>query len=164
MQIDVSPASFFEKPILERLFQLYDHDFSEFERSDVDENGLYVDEYLDLYWQEAGRYPFLVRVDGKLAGFVLVSKLPVKDARLDVHSIVEFFIMRKYRGIGVGRAVAWQIFDRFPGEWRVEEMAVNLPAQAFWRKVIGDYTAGRYVERIRDDEEWQGPEQIFHSP
>ena len=164
MHIDVSPATFFEKPILERLMQLYDHDFSEFERSDVNDNGLYIDEYLDLYWQEAGRYPFLVRVDGKLAGFVLVRKLPGEASHgEDVHSIAEFFVMRKYRGAGVGRAVAWQVFDRFPGEWRVEEMAVNLPAQAFWRKVIGEYSAGSYVERMRDDEEWQGPEQIFHS-
>jgi predicted acetyltransferase len=164
MNIDVAPASFFEKPILERLYQLYDYDFSEFDQSDVDANGLFIIEYLNTYWQEDGRYPFLVRVDGKLAGFVLVSRLPGKGAQgEEVHSIAEFFVMRKYRGLGVGRWVAFQVFDRFPGEWRVEEMSVNLPAQAFWRRVIGEYTAGAYVERIRDDEEWQGPEQIFKS-
>jgi hypothetical protein len=40
-------------------------------------------------------------------------------------------------------------------------MAANAAAQAFWRKVIGDYTAGRFVELILDDHRWRGPIQTF---
>ena len=52
--------------------ELYLYDFSEFDGADVDAQARYGYPYLDRYWEEAGRSPFLIRVDGVLAGFVLV--------------------------------------------------------------------------------------------
>ena len=63
---------------------------------------------------------------------------------------------------GVGRAVACQIFDRFPGQWRVAQDEGNLPAQAFWRRVISQYTGGRSEEVW--DPAWRGPIQAFVVP
>ena len=77
--------------------------------------------------------------------------------------IVEFFVMRKYRRSGAGEAMARSVFDRFPGRWEVREIASNLPAQAFWRTIIGRYTDGRFEERTWDDEKWRGPVQFFDS-
>jgi predicted acetyltransferase len=77
--------------------------------------------------------------------------------------VVEFFVMRKYRRRGAGARVASSVFERFPGGWEVRIDRDNLPAQAFWRRVVGDVTGGRYDERVFDDERWRGPVIFFDS-
>ncbi len=76
----------------------------------------------------------------------------------------EFFVMRKYRRQRVGEGAARALFDRFPGRWEVSEVPENPGAQAFWRKVIAEYTGGCYEEQVLDDERWEGPVQVFESP
>ena len=61
------------------MLQLYLHDFSEHAAigspyGDVDEAGCFAYPYLDLYWSEPGRLPFLIRTGGHIAGFVLVNQ------------------------------------------------------------------------------------------
>ena len=75
MDIQVQAARLKDKSVLERLMQLYLHDFSEYERADVNAEGLYEYEYLDSYWKDDQRHPFLIYVDGHIAGFVLVNKM-----------------------------------------------------------------------------------------
>jgi predicted acetyltransferase len=64
---------------------------------------------------------------------------------------------------GFGEAVARRVFDLFPGNWQVAQIPENLNATAFWRKVIGRYTAGRYREVQAETEHWHGPVQIFNN-
>lgn len=154
--IDIQLVSIEDKPVLRNLLELYSYDFSEYEASDVDEHGLYGYKYLDHYWTEDGRYPYFVRVDGKLAGFVLVRT--ISDT---FRSISEFFVMKKYRRNGVGIHSAFKVFDMFAGEWEVAQIEENKPAQAFWRKVISEYTKGNYEEILKED--WNGPVQRFYS-
>jgi predicted acetyltransferase len=59
--------------------------------------------------------------------------------------------MRRYRHSGVGAEAARDVFARFPGRWKVAQILTNLPAQAFWRAVIGDVTGGRYAEVAETD-------------
>jgi predicted acetyltransferase len=159
MKIEVSPASIDDKPLIQRMMQFYLYDFSEFGNSDLDSHGCFGYSYLDHYWTEKDHHPFIVRVDGKLAGFVLVNRhayLPGNE-----WAIAEFFIMRKYRRQGVGKVVAFCIFEQFRGKWEVQETEANLPAQRFWRKVIAEYTDGRYLEINLNNELWKGPVQYF---
>ncbi len=149
MQTELVPASVEDKLIIANLLQLYLYDFSEFAGWAINEHGLYGYRYLDHYWTEPGRYPFLVRVDGELAGFALVRTL-ARGGRQENH-IAEFFVMRKFRRTGVGEAAARQLFDRFPGSWSVSQLDQNVAAQRFWRRVIGCYTRGSYTERRDDD-------------
>lgn len=159
MNIVVTQASLDDKPLLQRLMEFYQYDFSEYENSDLDSRGMYGYAWLDHYWSEEGRYPFLVRVDGQLAGFVLVNQftlLPTSE-----WSIAEFFIMRKYRRKGVGKTVAFSIFDKFRGVWETFQLDNNIPAQHFWRKVISEYTNGQYTETFLENESALGPVQQF---
>jgi len=156
------PAPLELKPVLQNLMHLYLYDFTEYTGEDVDEQGRFIDEHLDLYWIEPTRYPFLVLVAGKYAGFVLVRVSSAPGDTHPTHSIAEFFILKKYRRQKLGQRVAWQIFDRFPGRWLVEEVPENLPAQRFWRKLIGEYTGGKFQETQRPD--WNGPVQEFEAP
>lgn len=164
MKIEVLPATIFDRLILYRLMELYQYDFSEFDGADVDSTGLYGYPYLDHYWVEIERSPYLVRVDGSLAGFVLVARYNYLTGQKDTWVMAEFFIMRKYRHQGIGEHVADRIFDHFPGAWQVGQITENAAAITFWRKVIARYTHDHYEEHLLDNDNWRGPVQSFISP
>jgi predicted acetyltransferase len=162
MVFELKRISYDEKAVLQNLMELYEYDMSEFEEDghgDVNEFGLYGYKYLDHYWTEEGRHAFFIKVSGKLAGFVLVRDIQtLKDGQIK-RSIAEFFIMRKYRGMGAGRFAAHKIFDMFTGTWSVSQLERNLPAQRFWRKIIAEYTNGNFVETHYNGR----PAQVFNS-
>jgi len=157
--IEIIQATLEQKPLMVQLMQLYLYDFTEFTGDDILDNGFYQYSYLDRYWEEAGRYPFFIQVDEKLAGFVLIRT--TQEAGVDVHHIAEFFVLKKYRRQRIGRSAAWEAFDLFPGNWRVFEIPENLPAQSFWRRTIHEYTGGNYLE-VPDPEDG-GPVQVFNN-
>lgn len=128
-KVRVRPASEGDKSVLRNLLELYQHDFSEFDDRDVDAHGLYGYPYLDHYWVEPDRRPFLIDVDGLWAGFALVRLSP----RIDMS---EFFVMRRFRRSGIGREAAVQLFGMFPGRWQVRQLTRNPGATQFWRSVI----------------------------
>ncbi|WP_240416126.1 GNAT family N-acetyltransferase [Paenibacillus periandrae] len=150
-----------QKSVLRQLMELYKYDFSEYELDDVNEQGYYDYPYLDHYWTEDGRYAFFIRVDGKLAGFALVRALGVDTEGDTIYSMAEFFVMKKFRRMGIGSKVAISLFDMFPGIWRVGQIENNASSQLFWRKVISEYADHNYEEGRRDDGE--GPLQTFKS-
>jgi len=147
--VAVHVATIDDKPIVAQLLELYAHDFSEFAKADVDETGRFGYRWLDNYWTETERHPFLIRVDGRLAGVVLV-----RAGR--PHDMAEFFVMRKYRRAGVGRDAARAVFAMFPGEWQVRQQASNPAATAFWRTAI--------PVAFREDVNDEGPVQHFSAP
>lgn len=163
MEIDVSPATPAEKPVLANLLELYHYDFSEFDDVDVDEDGRFGYDYLDNWWADDWRYPFLLRVDGRLAGFALLARRGYLRPDPQATEVNEFFVMRRYRRRGVGERFARALFDRFPGAWEVRELERNVPAQQFWRAVIGRYTGGRFEDRGWNDDRWRGPVQFFNN-
>jgi predicted acetyltransferase len=164
VDIDIAPATVTERPILRHLMELYQYDFSEFDGADTGPLGLYEYPYLDHYWVEPERHPFLVRVDGNLAGFVLVARYNYLSSEKDCWVMAEFFVMRKYRHKGIGEYIACKIFDQFPGAWQVGQITENSAATQFWRKVIARYTQGNFQEYNLDSEHWRGPVQAFVSP
>ena len=164
MSIEVKQADVSERPILRHLMELYQYDFSEFDEAELGPVGLYDYPYLDHYWVEPERTPFLVRVDGNLAGFVLVARYNYLTGHKDTWVMAEFFILRKYRHQGIGEYVARYIFDQFPGAWQVGQIIGNTAATAFWRKVIQRYAGGDFQEHCLDTENWRGLIQTFISP
>lgn len=159
MKVTVQKVDIAEKHILRNLLELYRYDFSEFYHDDVNEEGLYGYQYLDLYWTEAERHPFIIRVDGKLAGFALIRE--IANQEWTYYWMTEFFVLRKYRRKGVGKIAAFTIFNMFPGKWQIGQIEQNIPAQKFWRKVISEYTNGNFKEEQRKG--WNGPIQKFQS-
>jgi len=145
MKITLETVSLAEKFVLARLMELYEYDFSEYSKDDVDESGCFGYAHLDDYWREQGRHAFFIRVDGRLAGFVMVRSCWEYQPLQNPRNIAEFFVMKKYRRQGVGRVAAMATFDRFPGGWEVSQWSSNVSAQRFWQKVIAEYTGGRYA-------------------
>jgi predicted acetyltransferase len=161
MQITLFPITAREKLALANLVQLYHYDLSEFNGADVDEQGCFNNEQLDLVWGAAGHYPFLMRVDMHLAGIALVSQQSRIHGIFDGHTIADFFVLRRYRRQGVGRTAAMQLFDHFPGRWEVSSSAQNVPGHIFWRGVVDRYTGGHYEETWLQTASWRGPVQSF---
>ena len=161
--ISLSPASKAERPALDNLMQLYIYDWSELRPLDVRDDGRFPDYPLDAYWADSRRHPLLLRVDGRLAGFALVSEGSRLTGAPGVFDMAEFFVMRRFRRKGVGLAAASMAFDRFKGLWEIRQHDENTAATAFWRRAIDRYTGGNYREVRWDDRAWTGPVQMFTS-
>lgn len=145
----LASATAAERPLLERLLQLYLYDFSELDGDDVGDDGRFPYPWFDLYGTKPGHHGLILRIRGRPAGFVLLDE-PGGDDHPDRHVVQEFFVMRAYRRGGYGTAMAQTLFDRFPGSWQVAQVAPNLAAQAFWRRVIAAHTGGRSTERVTE--------------
>ncbi|MCR8656691.1 GNAT family N-acetyltransferase [Paenibacillus endoradicis] len=138
------------KDVLRNLMQFYIYDFSEFVKCDVEDDGLFgTYPHLEDYWREVNhRFPYVIKQNDKYVGFVLVRLIESKER--NYFSIAEFFILKKYRKEGIGKAVAKQIFNLHKGQWEVYQIETNKPAQLFWNKTINEYTQGNFKERIEN--------------
>jgi predicted acetyltransferase len=138
--INLVPATREQAPILGNLLELYAHDLSACAHLDIGEDGRFGYKSLLLYWSEPNRHPFLVRVDGKIAGFVLVKNGSEVSGDRTVWDMAEFFILRRYRRLGFGTLAAHEVWKRCPGRWEVRVMQSNRPASLFWERAISDFT------------------------
>ena len=151
--VEVIAATSEQEPILANLLELYAHDFSEFQELELGPDGRFGYKYLPLYWTEPDRRPFLVKIDGKLAGFVLVMRKPGLLSTEPVWDMAEFFVVRGYRRRGIGTGVAQEVWRRFSGQWEVRVMESNPSAQQFWQRAISTF-AGQAMQSVRG-EKWR---------
>ncbi len=137
-----------ERPAVRRLVQLYLYDLGG-DRWRVEGDGTFAPaSWHERFWSRRGKHHFVIRVDGRLAGFALVGDR-AHFAGDGVREIGEFFVLRRYRRRGLGAGAAEALFARFPGRWEVAELSWNVAARRFWRRVITRCAAGRIVERRR---------------
>ncbi|MEQ8603022.1 MAG: GNAT family N-acetyltransferase [Marivibrio sp.] len=161
MELTIDPARMDERATLERLLQLYLHDFSSFAEpdspyGDVEADGRFAFPDLERYWLTSDHQAFLMRRGGLLAGFALLNRWAPSGAGVDF-AIAEFFVLRKYRRIGLGRAAARRLIAERPGRWEVGVAAYNSPAIAFWRATLTELDGWQVREGAGDDERWRGP-------
>lgn len=143
MLIEILPVAVYEKEILRNLLEKYAYEFSQYDNRDVGPLGLYGYPYLDHYWVEKNRFAFFIKVDGNLAGFFMVNDYPEVMRETD-YTMAEFFVMHKYRRMGVGKYAAFWAFDRFRGRWQLKRHPKNTASVHFWNGVISQYTNGKY--------------------
>lgn len=152
-KIDIHPATAEFQDTIQNMGRFYAYDISEYMGKlqpgwEFPENGLYEGLDFSRYWQEPDRYPFLIRVEGELAGFMLINKI---GSSPDVDwNMAEFYVVRKFTGQGVGKTAAYWCFKNFPGIWEVMQMPGNNPAICFWKKVIAEYTQGNFEESLKE--------------
>lgn len=159
MIIEIKQAGLEQKPILEKLLSIY---LPELYKVDDKVNEACTDyKYLDLYWIEPERIPYLIYADDKLAGFVLINDYVVLNEDKGAKAIAEFFILSKFRKKELGMKVAFKIFDKFPGKWEIVARKENLVAEKFWDKVIRQYTKGKFSKIILDNDIHKGSVYSF---
>lgn len=149
-----------ERTPIFKMLELYQYELSDIWDQDLNEHGDYGYE-LDRFWNDKKCIPFVALVEGRYAGFALV------DSHVKIgpsgHWMDQFFILKKYRKRGIGRALAFDVFSQIAGKWEVGQMAENVAAQAFWRRIIDQYSNGKYEEHRLTEGWWQGIVQSFES-
>jgi predicted acetyltransferase len=142
-QVTIEQVTQREKDVLWRYLQFYIYDMSRFTGAQpVD--GVFPYGRFDAYWGEGERRSaWWAKVGGEIAGFALVRL----DAGEGCREIAEFFIVNRWRRRGIGLSFARQLLTRFPGPWRLHELANNQGAIAFWRCVLGGFAP--YTEASR---------------
>jgi predicted acetyltransferase len=137
--VEIIPAPAEQEPVLANLLELYAHDFSEFVELEIGPDGRFGYQPLSLYWKEAGRYPFLIKASGNLAGFALVQEVSGFSSADPVRDMAEFFIIRGCRHLGIGQKAAQAIWRRFPGKWEIRVREENRGAKKFWPEAIAAF-------------------------
>ena len=91
---------------------------------------------------------------------VLVARGSSEAGRTPVdYRMAEFFVGRTWRRRGIGKLAVELILNRFAGRWEITEYLRNPVAVSFWRRVVANYTQGRYQERVTNGE----VRQVFES-
>ena len=151
-QIECIPATIDLKPVINNLARFYVYEFSRYTGEDFPPDGLLeafdTSFHFDSYWNSKDHYPFIFRVDNQLAGFALVNK---KGSTKDVDwYLAEFYIVAKFQNKGIGCYIATHLLSQFSGIWELSQIPNNLPALAFWRKVLQKFTHGQYTETLKE--------------
>jgi predicted acetyltransferase len=126
------PAAPESRPVVDRLWQLYRHDLSEFRGTLPDEHGLFPTHELSTFFDATreGRWAHLILRDDRPAGFRLVSTRNCGSS-----SIYAFFVVRSQRRHGLGRESALELIAHYPGPWEIACQEANPGAARFWRHI-----------------------------
>ena len=158
MKITLTPITQEGKRAFSQLINLYNfnYDFTNYLNDDIPENGFFYGD-ADYYLSNEKMQNFFVRVDGKIAGYVIIAEGGDRYLKDDqAYNIDEFFITRKYRRNGVGSFAATMAFEMHKGKWEVCQMQDNIIAQQFWISVINEYTNGYFQKHGTPDDEMIG--------
>jgi len=145
MQVSLRKIELEEKEILANLLEKYNYEFSQYDNRDVNKLGLYGHQYLDCYWwEDENGWAYFIEVDSKLAGFIMINDYcEVADRKTDF-VISEFFVMYKYRRMGIGKKALFMALDLHRGTWHLKRHTKNENAVHFWNNAINEYTNGKY--------------------
>lgn len=138
----VRPFSPADRALVERLWQLYSHDLSQFRGTHPDATGLFRAGRLPRYLDDPDRAVHVVVHEDRPAGFAMV-----RDVAGGGHVLGEFFVVRAARRLGVGREAALTVLRAHPGRWELAFQEENVAAARFWRRVATE--AGPHREERR---------------
>ena len=116
-----------DRPLLDRLWQLYKHDLSEFRHASIGVDGSFPTRVLDGHLGDPERRIHLLRRGETPLGFAVVSR------REGAWFMADFFVLRSIRREGVGTAAARRLLTAHPGVWRIVFQEENPAAARFWR-------------------------------
>lgn len=144
IEIYLSRVNKEEKEILYRLLQYSLFEESENDLNEMNEEAIFEYEYFDSYFVADNRYAYFIREKGtdKLLGFAMINQcMQIYEYG---HSIAEYLVIPKYRRNKIGKKVAIEIFDKYPGNWEVKPSYNSEKAYLFWKNVIKEYTDNNY--------------------
>ena len=151
LKINLVPVTHDNYPTLFNLARFYEYDISEFFGDDpswgIKNDGLYeLGVNYKKYFEDKNASPFLIYHGEQLVGFAIVDKDSIHPSA--DFSMAQFFILRTYKRMGLGKQAAFQTFEKFPGAWEVRVMPKNETGYHFWKSVISKYTHNHFDEKI----------------
>ncbi len=149
----VRPLTSADRPVVERLWQLYRHDLSEFRGTHgpegfrgmlPGEDGTYALRGLEPFLEDdTDRAAYLLLDGGRPVGFALVSGVAAGPRLMS-----EFFVVRGARRQGAGRAAVDALLALHPGTWEIPFQEDNGAAARFWRRVAAEAVDGEVREEL----------------
>ena len=157
MDVTIERALINEKEVVVSLFNYYLYEFSDLTGSLLNENGTYLrnTSLIDPYWAEPNHLPYFIKVNGEIAGFIFVRYFPDEEELLDID---QFFILRKFKRLGVGSKAFKLCLAAHNGNWLVRVLKENQSGLSFWQNVIGSVTNNNFKHAFEFD---QGTEMHF---
>jgi predicted acetyltransferase len=140
----LSPITETDRPVLERLWQLYSHDMSEVRGTLPNAEGMFKAGRLPTYLDDPDACGYLITYRDAPAGFAFVRTQP--DA---TRIMGDFFVVRAARRRRVGYDVARELLRRHPGRWEIGFQGGNTGAPEFWRRLATDVVGERWREELR---------------
>jgi predicted acetyltransferase len=135
MSLSVAPASVADQDIIATMMVPYLAGFG----------GTVPYPYLEKYWSEASRHPYLLYFQEQVVGFALVREL---DSTSNFE-LAEFYIASDFRGNGIGRQAAAAIFQSHVGIWSVGVRNDNAKGHRFWASFFAS-VSGVSTEEVHD--------------
>jgi 8-oxo-dGTP pyrophosphatase MutT (NUDIX family) len=141
--LTVEPVDGDDWPVVETLWQLYQHDLSEFRGSSPGPDGRFRTGHLPFYdVDDPDAVAYLARRGDRPLGFCLV-----RGVEQDVRTLGEFFVARSARGGQVARLLAETALRAHPGPWWIAFQDENPRAARFWRRLGEDILTDVREER-----------------
>jgi predicted acetyltransferase len=123
-----------EKALLSRLLQLYFFDSTPWSGEDIQEDGRYDcnDDNLLSYSDSAGTYrAYILRVDGKPAGFALVEDVEFEGKQIS--EFADLFVLPKYRRLGLASAATRKLVLDSERTWLFAVFRKDEQALRYWQ-------------------------------
>ena len=136
MTVKLVPASSDRRCWIRAELQSYLGELSQFAAIEKNTEGQYDYPYLDYYWREPDRHPFIIYLDNEAVGFLLVREdLDPADGTA-LTEIAELYILPAFRQRSVASSAIKELFGYFPGNWRAAVFPTNDVAYSFWTQLI----------------------------
>ena len=131
-----------------------------FSTTSLGEIGYSTTDQLSRWFGDPSVNPLLILRGNEPVGFAIVARGSGQAGRQPIdYRMAEFFVSRTFRRRGIGNLAVELILNRFAGRWEITEYLRNPVAVSFWRRVVANYTKGRYQERVTNGE----VRQVFES-
>ena len=142
MTVKLAPASSDQRCWIRSELQSYLAELSQFASIEKNAEGQYDYPYLDFYWRERDRHPFIIYLDNDAVGFLLVREDLDPADGTSLTEIAELYIQPAFRQRSVASSAIKEVLGYFPGNWRAAVLPTNDVAYAFWRRLISALDPG----------------------
>ena len=149
--LQVISATAADRTTIANLIQLYLYDMTDEGVWPIGADGRYEYGFLERFWQ----HPYLLRVDGELAGFALVIEECPLTGETPCWFMAEFFVLRGYRGRGIGRQAVAELLRRHPGQWHIAVTRSHVRSESFWSRLLDDRPGLAARDLTFEGDEWR---------
>ena len=138
MNLTFDKVTKMEKDILFRLLEYSLYEESKYDGNEMNQEGIFNYPDFDDYFTNTEKEAYLIKENNQLLGFIMLNH------KSNIHSIVEFMIIPKYRKNKIGKTSVIFFFDKYKGTWKISPSLGSKEAYSFWKNVIEELTHSNY--------------------
>lgn len=144
VELSVRLAGEADRPVLERLWLMFQHDMSEFWGLLPFPDGTFRSQRLEAAFTTTDSAAYLFMRGERPVGFAVVRGLTGPQRVLN-----SFFVVRGARRDGVGLCAVQEVVGRHPGPWEIAFQDDNPAAVRFWHRAADAIAPDAWTEEHR---------------